>query len=228
MSARAGHPLASLGLGYRYLRGINVKKSCSRAISYYSYPSDISLNYFEENLLPASDSNKKLYLNNYLLNKKNQNLLSGEVNQDVSLFYKILAEGGDISAKILLGMIYLNGNRYHKKDLQKSLTYFKEAMLAKNPTAIGLYSYILIKDIIKNIERKEEEAFNRIKENKDSHQVMTNIISEDESIEVEDYSENNIEYREFIEKLNYARENDDQNSLLVLGLANYYGMYLYI
>lgn len=56
----AGHPVANMGMGYRFMNGINVDVSCDRALPHYEFAANLAASYLEEedSLVPLIDRSR--------------------------------------------------------------------------------------------------------------------------------------------------------------------------
>ena len=138
MAALAEHPMANMGIGYRYLNGIGVPESCETALRHYEFAANIVSNNLEQNIFST-------YIDKLHLNELESAKSKGrrELDNEVIDYYIHLAAEDDFNAALSLGSMYLHGSRYAEKDIEKAVKYINIPASLSHTSASGQLAYIL-------------------------------------------------------------------------------------
>ena len=147
-----------MSLGYRYLWGLGVKKSCEKALRFYEYAANYAaadMEYRGYNIF-ADKSNlgdhgrnfKNLLSDiiNFVTSFLPGNIGEGhrEVDSEIVNYYFHLTEEGDVSAIVSLGWIYLQGSERVDQDIPRALGLFQRASNYGHVSANGQYGFMLM------------------------------------------------------------------------------------
>lgn len=140
-AALSGSPVANLGMGYRFFKGIGLMQSCERALPHYEFAANHAAKYIEEaGLVHAID---RIKLSDVV--DISSRWVKAEASHELTDYYAHLAIAGDSAAANILGNFYHSGTRLIPIDHKKAIHYLKMAAKHRHPAATGLLGYLLIK-----------------------------------------------------------------------------------
>lgn len=145
LAAIAGHAEANMAMGYRYLNGIGVPESCDQAKKHYEFAANVAVKQIEDRGYPIYIDKTKLSDVDSIKAKYKRNI---DVNEEILDYYKHLAEEGDTTAALTLGIMFLSGTRFLPQDYENGKRYLMIAAKHNSPQSAGLLGYTLIQELI--------------------------------------------------------------------------------
>lgn len=142
-AALSGSSFAQLALGYRYMFGLGVPKSCETAVLYYELAANTAIDELERDGVETLADFERLSLSAKPAGR------FGQPNSDEDLidYYKHSAEKGDYQAQHSLGQFYLYGIHGVKRDLTMAVKYFRQAAESGEAQAQTSYANMLVKGL---------------------------------------------------------------------------------
>uniref|UniRef100_A0A0N4ZQ76 TPR_REGION domain-containing protein n=1 Tax=Parastrongyloides trichosuri TaxID=131310 RepID=A0A0N4ZQ76_PARTI len=134
VAALYSNTLAQMALGYRYLHGINVDKSCDISLEYYKQVAEKVVSSLK---ITGGQSITKYKLLDELDTSQSQSSLSGPIDKNLLEYYILMADKGDTQACIGLGALYLNGARGVNPSYENAFRYYTIAANEGSGTALG-------------------------------------------------------------------------------------------
>lgn len=149
MSSLSGNAEAHMGMGFKYVHGVGVKRSCERALVHYEYAanevirqltsSPIGLGRMElergvtggGSQLSPFRGGHPLHLETVKLSEffqaSSTNGKQQEFDEELIEFYCRLAEEGDVNAAYNLGLVYYYGTRVIDQDIKLAIYYLHKS-----------------------------------------------------------------------------------------------------
>ena len=120
-AANASDTWAQMALGFRYLHGHGVRKSCERAQFYYAQVADKAVDAVQEpGVMPVMEKIRLADDDQFAKTQKQE-------DEDFVQFYEYSAAKGDASAQAALGQLALHGGRGVAQDEAVARQYFEQA-----------------------------------------------------------------------------------------------------
>lgn len=137
-SALGGNPLAQMAMGYRYWAGISVPQNCERALTWYK---KVATRVAEQVRLSGGTAIQRIRLpdEQELVGSGASSAAGSLLDSNLLNYYKYLADKGEISAQVALGMLYMNGGRGVEQNDELAAQYFLAAAEAGSASA---YAYL--------------------------------------------------------------------------------------
>ncbi|RKP26333.1 hypothetical protein SYNPS1DRAFT_14339, partial [Syncephalis pseudoplumigaleata] len=125
-----GDTVAEMTLGYRYLYGIGVPKSCEESVYYYQRVADKAIDYFDSGppggrRLPRTRIRLADEEGGVFGIKSTGQAANGVELDEVLEYYRLAAEKGDLQAKLILGQLYHRGSNRIKQDFRRAKRYYR-------------------------------------------------------------------------------------------------------
>ncbi|KAI9599526.1 hypothetical protein BDF19DRAFT_381633 [Syncephalis fuscata] len=129
-----GDTVAEMTLGYRYLYGLGVPKSCEESVYYYQRVADKAIDYYES----GPPGGRRLPRPRIRLADEEGGVFgikpAGQSTNGVELdevieFYRLEAEKGNLQAKLILGQLYQRGSNRIKQDYRRAIRYYRSVAL---------------------------------------------------------------------------------------------------
>ena len=142
-AALSGSSFAQLALGYRYMFGLGVPKSCETSVLYYELAANTAIDELEKDGVETLADFERLSLSAKSAGR------FGHPNSDEDLidYYKHSAEKGDVQAQHSLGQFYYYGIHGVKRNLPLAANYFRQAAQAGDNQAQTSYANMLVKGL---------------------------------------------------------------------------------
>jgi SEL1 protein len=139
-AALGGHTGAQLAIGYRYMTGVDVPKSCAKAALYYELAANTAVDLLESHEGPPGVNDQHRLTNRV---KKHR----GGDDEEVFDYYRHAADKGDVSAQVALGQLYYYGPRGVERDLSMARRYFSVAAEKGDAVAQTNLGFMLLRGL---------------------------------------------------------------------------------
>uniref|UniRef100_A0A158R5Z5 Small ribosomal subunit protein uS5m n=1 Tax=Syphacia muris TaxID=451379 RepID=A0A158R5Z5_9BILA len=133
-SALGGNPLAQMALGYRYWAGISVPQNCERALTWYKKVASRVADQIRSNG-GAAIQRIRLPDENELIGFGATSTSGPILDSNLLNYYKYLADKGETSAQVALGILYMNGALGIEQNDELAAQYFISAAEAGSAIA---------------------------------------------------------------------------------------------
>lgn len=131
-AAKGGDAKARMALGFRYLYGLGVPKSCATGLTYYQAVAQTVVDERNEDLVSPINDKVRLVDEDAASGKP-----PAQEDHDVVNYYKYSAQRGDPAAQVAMGQFTLYGARGVAQDPAAAADYFRQAAEAGDTNAMA-------------------------------------------------------------------------------------------
>ncbi|KAJ1440200.1 hypothetical protein B484DRAFT_158144 [Ochromonadaceae sp. CCMP2298] len=221
MAALSGHPLANMGMGYRYMQGIGVTQSCEAALPFY----EVAANHAAEAIQKRGGAPQPDLLRLSEANDPTKKWLKRDGHQELADYYSHLAEQGDTMAALTLGNMLLLGTRMTPRNETRALHYLNLAADNHHPAGSGLLGLTLLKQYIRSASNPQvdDPEQSQVAPKVDANQLGRGFGFSPHNAMMERANAELVTVR-IIKLLRFSSQKGDVNGVVGMGLAYFHGI----